>query len=475
MTPLFIRNAKLVTPAGVVGGDLLASEGRIVALGAGLEKTHGARTIDATGCYVLPGGVDPHVHMELATPAGPSRDDFESGSMAALAGGTTTMLDFVTPERGQGLLDALRLRKEAAGKSLCDYGLHMSVTRWSDEIPGEMRRCVVEEGIGSFKLYLAYKAAIGLEDAELLSVMDAAARLGALVTLHCEHGDAVSYLPRKLLSEGKTAPRFHAASRPPEVEGEAVGRALLFARLTGCGVYVVHVSTEDALSRIREARCSGEPVAAETCPHYLLLDDAEYDRPGFEGAAYVMSPPLRPASHREALWEALRDGLVDTVGTDHCPFDLRGQKDLGRDDFTRIPNGVGGIEERLKLLYTYGVAEGRLTLPQFADLTATAPARLFGLHPKKGVLAVGSDADLVVWDPEPEGVISASTQRQRCDTSIYEGFRTRGEPRVVILRGRVAFEEGRPVLETGHGEYLYRSTGRAGPQGPGDRLLITDH
>lgn len=460
MSSVLFKNGDLVTPAGVLQGDLLVRGGKIAALGGELEAAADAETrvVDASGCYILPGGVDPHVHLELPTPAGPSADDFESGSRAALAGGTTTVLDFVTPEPGQGLLEALQLRRAAAKRALCDYGLHVTPTRWDDAVADEMRRCVAEEGVTSFKAYMAYKETIGLEDRDLLAVMDAAAKLDALVTVHCEHGDAVAYLQRKLLAEGKTAPRYHPAARPPETEIEAVGRALLFARLTGCALYVVHVSTEIAAVALGEARRSGQAVAAETCPHYLLLGEEEYDRPGFEGAAYVMSPPLRPEEDRNALWEALRAGGIQAVGTDHCPFDRR-QKERGRVDFTRIPNGVPGIEDRLKLLYTYGVAQGRLSLPEFVERTATGPARIFGLYPRKGILAVGSDADVVLWDPEVEGVLSAGTQLQRCDTSIYEGFRTEGAPRLVLLRGRVAVEEGRVLLEPGAGEYLHRSRG----------------
>lgn len=460
MSSIRIKNGNIVAPNRIVRGDLLVSGEKIVALGGDPgTPERGTRVIDASGCYLLPGGVDPHVHMEIPSPAGPSGDDFESGSRAALAGGTTTMIDFVTPERGQGLLDALRLRNEAARRSVCDYGLHMSITEWNEGIPAEMLRCVTEEGISSFKVYMAYKETIGLEDPQLLSAMDSAAKLGALIAAHCESGDAIAWLQRKLLSDGKTGPKYHAASRPPEVEGEAVTRALLFAGLTGCRLYVVHVSSEEAVSEIARARRSGREVMAETCPHYLLLDDTEYDRPGFEGAAFVMSPPLRPKAHGRALWEALRGGVVQAVGTDHCPFDLRGQKELGRTNFTKIPSGVAGVEDRLKLLYTYGVAEGRIAIHEFVDLTATAPAKIFGLHPRKGTLAVGSDADIVVWDPEARGVRSTSTHRQRCDTNPYEGFATLGEPRIVIQRGRVAFEEGQVTVGIGAGAYLHRTRG----------------
>jgi dihydropyrimidinase len=460
MQSILIRQGNIVTAEGDLRGDILIMQGNIAAVGEGIEKPDPAtRVIDASGAYVLPGGVDPHVHMELPSPAGISSDDFESGSRAALSGGTTAIIDFVTPARGQSLLSALQERKEAACASVCDFGLHMSITDWNERTSREMRHCLDEEGISSFKVYMAYKETIGLEDRQILSVMDAAAKQGALVAVHCENGDAIAYLQRKLITEGNGEARYHPLSRPPEVEGEAARRAILLARVTGCRLYLVHVSTRDALEEIARAREAGQAVMAETCPHYLLLDEEVYTHPGPAGAAYVMSPPLRSAAHRKALWEGLRAGALQTVATDHCPFNLKGQKDIGLTDFTRIPNGIAGIEDRLSLLFTYGVLEGRISIRQFVNLTATAPAKIFGLYPRKGTIAAGSDADLVIWDPKAEGVISAQTHRQRCDTNVYEGFRIQGRPHIVIQRGRLAYEDGQVVLERGAGKYLARGRG----------------
>jgi dihydropyrimidinase len=459
MQSILIRQGNIVTAEHDLRGDVLIIEGKIAAVGEVLEKPDlGTRVIDASGAYVFPGGVDPHVHMELPSPAGFSSDDFESGSRAALSGGTTAIIDFVTPARGQSLLSALQERKEAARTSVCDFGLHMSITDWNERTSPEMSFCT-EEGISSFKVYMAYKETIGLEDRQILSVMEAAAKQGALVAVHCENGEAIAFLQRKLIAQGNGGPRYHPVSRPPEVEGEAVGRAILLARVTGCRLYLVHVSTRDALGEIFKAREAGQTVMAETCPHYLLLDEETYTHPGPAGAAYVMSPPLRSAAHRKALWEGLRSGALQTVATDHCPFNLKGQKDLGLTDFTRIPNGIAGVEDRLSLLFTYGVLEGRISIRQFVSLTATAPAKIFGLYPRKGTIAAGSDADLVIWDPRAEGVISAQTHKQRCDTNVYEGFRIQGRPRIVIQRGRLAYEDGQVVLERGAGKYLARGRG----------------
>ena len=459
MNPILIRQGDIVTADREFRADILIAGGKIAAVGQSL-KAPGRTTqiIDASGAYVLPGGVDPHVHMELPSPAGFSCDDFASGSEAALRGGTTSIIDFVTPQRGQSMLEALRERKEAAGKSVCDYGLHMSVTDWNERTPGEMAHCAREEGIPSFKVYMAYQETIGLGDSQILSVMEAVAKLGALVAVHAEHGEAIAYLRRRLLAKGRTGPESHALSRPPQVEEEAVGRAVLLAALTGCPLYVVHVSTREGALRIERARGTGQVVFAETCPHYLLLDEAALNGP--EGASYVMSPPLRTQAQRQALWDALGTGAIQAVATDHCPFNAKGQKDFGRNDFTKIPNGVAGVEDRLTLLYTYGVLEKRISLCQWVSLTATAPAKIFGLYPRKGIIAVGSDGDLVLWDPKAEGFISAKTHRQRCDTNVYEGFRILGRPRIVLLGGRLACEDGQVRLERGAGKFLARRLGR---------------
>ena len=457
MNSLLLKNGRIVTEADDFVGDILIVDGKIQAIGSGLEKPDSAmRVIDATGLQIFPGGIDPHVHMELPLSDTVSSDDFESGTRAALAGGTTTIIDFVTPEREESLLEALNERKALACHSVCDYSLHMSITSWNSHIPDEMHACVMEEGIPSFKTYLAYKETIGLDDDDLIRVMDTAAKLGALILAHCENGDAISYLRKKLLFEGKTDPKYHAKSRPPEVEREAVVRATTLAGIAGAALYVVHVSTEEGAEEIARARARGWRVFGETCPHYLLLDETAYHRPAREAAAYIMSPPLRPPEHKKALWHALNRGVLQTVGTDHCPFNLRGQKDRDLSDFTRIPNGVAGVEHRLELLYTYGVLAGEISLQQFVAITATNPAKIFGLYPRKGIIAVGSDADLVLWNPEIKEVLSAKTHHQRCDTIPYEGFKIQGKPEMVIANGKIAVENGDIKAKRGDGKFLRR-------------------
>ncbi len=463
MTSLLLKNGQIVTCTKSFHGDILIASGKIQAVGPNLEKLSSAtRVIDASGLQIFPGGIDPHVHMQLPVTGTVSSDDFESGTAAALFGGTTTIIDFVTPERGQSLLKALDKRMEEARESLCDYGLHMSLTSWNESIREEMRTCVLEKGIPSFKVYLAYKETIGLDDRDLIQAMDAATKLGALIVSHCEHGDAVSYLRRKLLSEGKTAPRYHAASRPPEVEREAIVRAATLAHVTGAPLYVVHVSTPEGAAEIAAARKNGQIIYGETCPHYLLLNERVYDRPAREAAVYIMSPPLRPAGYPEQLWQALGSDFLQTVATDHCPFNLKGQKDRDLTEFTRIPNGVAGVEDRLELLYTYGVRTGKISLRQFVALTSTNPAKIFGLFPRKGTLSVGSDADIVLWNPDAEDVISAETHHQRCDTTIYEEFKIRGKPEMVIANGRVVVEGGQLMAQRGDGHFLPRTVPNLG-------------
>ncbi len=458
MSSLLIKNGHVITAGDSFEGDILISKGKIQLLGNHLEVIEpDAQVVDATGLYVLPGGIDAHVHMELPIGGGQfSADDFETGTRAAIAGGTTSIIDFVTPEPGQSLIKALHERKEAAKKSLCDYGLHMSITSWDESIPGEMRRCVEQEGIPSFKVYMAYKETIGLDDKHILAVMDTAAKLKARVAVHCEYGEIISYLRRELISQGRTAPKFHPVSRPIEAEKEAVIRALMMAWVTKCPLYIVHISTQGATSVITAARRDGQDVAAETCPHYLVLDEMKYGKPGFESAAYVMSPPLRSKADKRYLWRALGRGHFQTVATDHCPFNMKGQKDRGINDFTKIPNGAAGVEHRMALLYTYGVLKNKISLNQWVALTSTAPAKIFGLYPRKGTLLKGADADILLWDPGVKHVISAKTHRHNCDTSIYEGIKIKGKPYMVIINGKIAYENGTVKLERGAGNYLYR-------------------
>lgn len=454
---ILIKNGNIVTALDQWVGDVYCIDGRIAALGTDLEPEMGDKVIDASGQYVFPGGLDPHVHMELPFMGTVSSDDFETGTAAGVAGGTTSIIDFVIPNRGDDLMEALRWWHEKADKAVADYAFHMAVTWWGDQTTEWMRECVQERGIPSFKTFMAYRGAIGVDDVELIQVMKTAKQLGALTTVHAEHGDMVVALQNKLMGEGLSAPKYHALSRPPEVEGEATARAIMLARTSDEPLYVVHVTCRESMEAIARARQNGQTVFGETCTQYLLLDDSVYDQPNFEGAAYVMSPPIRPLGHQEPLWNALRAGILQVVATDHCPFNLKGQKDMGKDDFRLIPNGGAGIENRLALMYTYGVLEGRIDLNEFVDMTSTRAAKIFGLYPRKGSITVGADADLVVWDPDATGMISAKTHRHRCDRNLFEGFATKGGASCVIVNGRIQFQDGDLRVETGGGRYLSRS------------------
>lgn len=459
---ILIKNGEIITASDRFIGDIYCEDGKIAAVAPGLERRSADDTvIDASGQILLPGGIDPHVHMELPFMGTESSDDFETGTAAGVAGGTTTIIDFVIPARGQHLLDGLAMWREKAKKSVADYAFHMAVSWFSDRTLSEMEACVREHGIPSFKTFMAYRGAIGIEDPELIQVMDQAHRLGGMVTVHAEHGDAVVALQKKFLAEGKTAPKYHALSRPSPVEGEATGRAIMLARMMGNPVYIVHVTCKEAVEAIVEARSRGQVVMGETCPQYLLLDDSVYEKPDFEGAAYVMSPPIRPRApgHQDALWAALAAGHLQTVATDHCPFNQVGQKDMGKDSFTKIPNGAAGIENRLGLLWTYGVVEGRIDVHKFVDLFATQSAKIFGLYPRKGSLVPGADADIVVFDPSATDVISARTHHHRCDRSIFEGFTVKGKPSHVIVNGRVQFKDGKLDVQRGAGRFLPRTLG----------------
>jgi dihydropyrimidinase len=456
---ILIKNGTIVTALDTTVGDVLTQDGAIVAVGADLEANSGDTTIDASGQYVFPGGLDPHVHMELPFMGTISADDFETGTAAGVAGGTTSIIDFVIPPRDQNLMEGLAEWHAKAKKSVADYAFHMAVTWWGDESAEWMRRCVQEEGIPSFKTFMAYRGAIGVDDHELIQVMRTAKSLGALTTVHAEHGDMVVHLQDKLFAEGKTGPEYHARSRPAPVEAEATSRAIMLARMTHEPLYVVHVTTAQSVAAIAEARSRGQNVMGETCPQYLLLDDSVYYKPDFEGAAAVMSPPIRPKGHQEPLWAALRSGTLEVVATDHCPFNQKGQKDMGIDDFRKIPNGAAGIEHRLALMYTYGVLEGRLNLNQFVDVTSTRAAKIFGLYPRKGSITVGADADLVVWDPEASGTISVKTHHHKVDRNIFEGFATKGAPSTVVVNGQVQYQDGDLRVTRGAGRYLKRSLG----------------
>ncbi len=459
MGSLLIKNGEIVSPLDTVGQDVFIKDGTIAAIGQNLDIS-AERVIDAAGHYVLPGGIDVHTHFAMPFMGEVSADDFESGTAAAIAGGTTSILDYIVPAKEQSLLEALSIWKEKAKNAVSDYGFHMAITWYSEQVSEEMAVCVREEGIPSFKAFLAYKGAIMVDDAELVSILKRSRELGALIMAHCENGEIVAELQEKLFSEGKVEPKYHALSRPSYAEGESAFRLATLARALGVPAYFVHMSCAESTKVLIEARAQGLDVIGETCPQYLLLDDSVYERPGFQGAAYVMSPPIRPQGHADALWGAIRAGQIQVVGTDHCPFNLENQKELGRNDFRKIPNGAAGIEDRLKLMYTYGVKTGKITINQMVEVCSTNPARIFGMYPRKGIVAVGADADLVIWQPEGDGVISAKTHRHNVDTSIFEGFATTGGPATVVAGGKVRYEDGKLDVEPGAGRFIRRSLTR---------------
>src|SRR5437867_78163 len=455
---LLIKKGEIVTAADRYVADVYCEGGKILAIADELEKRSAKdRVIDAAGQFVFPGFIDPHVHMELPFMGTVSCDDFESGTASGVAGGTTCLVDFVIPARGQSLLEALKQWRERARKAVVDYSFHMAVTGWGEKTADEMRAVVREHGITSFKVFMAYKGAIMVDDGELYQVMKHAAKLGAIVTVHAENGGAVVGRQKELVAGGKLGPEYHPVSRPSSLEGEATNRALMMARLHGATAYIVHMTCREAVEALERAKLAGQHCYGETCPQYLLLDDSVFTRPDFEGAAFVMSPPIRPArmGHHDALWRGLKTGMLDSIGTDHCPFTME-QKRMGKDNFTLIPNGAAGIEDRLQLLYSYGVCEGRFDLQRMVALGSTNPARIFGLYPRKGTIAVGSDADLVVYDPSRSGTRSAKTHHSRCDRSIFEGFKVKGAPTHVVANGRVQFSDGKLKVERGAGRFVQR-------------------
>lgn len=451
---ILIQNGTIVTSEKTFEADIYISNNKISQIGSSLTCLENIdKTINAKGFYIFPGGIDPHVHLYLPTPAGYSSDDFESGSKAALLGGTTTLLDFVTPQKGKSLTSALNQRISEAENSLCDYSFHVSPIEWTNTTEQEIKDCI-KAGITSFKVYMAYKGVVGLDDPELKKVLKTVGKEGGLVTIHCELGDEIDALRNQFVSEGKTEPKYHALSRPANLEAAAVQRIIDFAKETNCSIYIVHVSSKESLKIIEQAQKSGQKVFAETCPHYLLLDDSKYNGKFEDTVQYVISPPLRKKEDQEALWDSIRNKSISTVGTDHCPFNLS-QKSAGIHDFRKTPNGAGGIEHRLSLLFTYGVLENKITLNQFVDITSTHAAKIFGLYPEKGEIAVGSDADIVIWNSKIKNTISVKTHHQNCDLEIYDGFKTIGSPEITILNGEIVVEHQK-IIHSTKGQFLKR-------------------
>jgi dihydropyrimidinase len=453
-----IRNGTVVTATDSYVADVALVDGKVAAIGKDLPLENVRQVLDASGKLVLPGGIDVHTHLDMPFGGTTSADDFETGTRAAAFGGTTTLIDFAIQYKGQPLRQAFDTwMSKAAGKAVCDYAFHCIVTDISGGQLLEMND-LVREGVTSFKLFMAYPGVFMLDDGSIFKALQRTSQNGGLVCMHAENGSAIDVIVQQALAEGKKAPKYHALTRPTTAEAEATARAIALAEMAGAPIYIVHLSCNDALEKVREARDRGLPVYAETCPQYLYLSIENFDAPGFEGAKYVFTPPLREKWHQEKLWNGLKRDHLQVVSTDHCPFCFKEQKELGKDDFTKIPNGGPGVEHRMSLIYSGGVAGGRFSVNRFVELVSTTPAKLFGLYPRKGTIAVGSDADLVIFNPNRKHTISARTHHMRVDYSMFEGIQVMGMPDVVLSRGKVVIEGDKFMGQAGQGQFLRRST-----------------
>ena len=453
---LLIKNGTIVTASDFYRGDVFVERDVVTAIGTGLTMT-ADRTIDATGRYVIPGGIDCHTHLDMPFGGTTSADDFESGTIAAAFGGTTSIVDFAIQYHGQTLHQAWEAwQQKAEGKAVIDYGFHMIITELTEPVEQEMDT-LVRQGITSFKLFMAYPGVFMLDDASIFRAMLRTGKNGGTICMHAENGGVIDVLVKKALAEGKTAPKYHALTRPPRAEGEATHRAIALAEMADVPVYIVHLSAAEALEMVTEARDRGLHAYAETCPQYLFLSYDNYEEPGFEGAKYVMSPPLRPKETQDRLWRGLAFNDLQAISTDHCPFCMKEQKVLGQDDFSKIPNGAPGIETRMSLVYDGGVRQGRISLNRWVELTSASPAKIFGMFPRKGTIAPGSDADIVVFNPEKKMTLSAKTHHMKVDYNPYEGREVIGVSETVISRGQVIIDHGKFTGRAGAGQFLKRA------------------
>ena len=453
---LLIKGGTVVNADATERADVLVTDGRIIAVGADLEVPSGAELVDASGQYVMPGGIDPHTHMQLPFMGTVASEDFFTGTAAALSGGTTMIIDFVIPDPEQDIMEAYRTWRGWAEKACADYSFHVAITWWDDTVHKAMGTLVREEGVNSFKHFMAYKGAIMADDEIMYRSFTRALELGAIPTVHAENGEMVWQLQRKMLELGLTGPEGHPLSRPPAAEGEAANRAIRMAEVIGCPLYLVHVSCKDSLEEIIRARLGGHRVYGEVLAGHLLIDDSVYRHPDFDvAAAHVMSPPFRAKGHQDALWKGLQSGNLQTTATDHCCF-CADQKAAGKDDFTLIPNGTGGVEDRMSVLWTHGVNTGRLTPEEFVAVTSTNTAKIFNIHPRKGAVRAGADADIVLWDPEATTTISVKTHHQNVDYNIFEGMPVKGLASTTIQNGQVKWADGDLRVEPGTGSYVKR-------------------
>jgi dihydropyrimidinase len=459
MASLLIASGRVVTASDDYVADVYCENGTIAAIGANLpaHRFTADRTIDATGQYVIPGGIDVHTHLNMPFGGTTSADDFESGTIAAAFGGTTSLVDFAIQYRGQTMRHALDdWRERADGKAVIDYGFHMILTELDGAGLSEMDRMVRDEGITSFKLFMAYPGVFMVDDQTIFRALQRSGENGGLICMHAENGGVIDELVKEALRRGQTAPKYHALTRPSRAEGEATGRAIALAEMARVPIYIVHLSAADALEKVKHARDMGLPAYAETCPQYLFLSYDNYEEPGFDGAKYVMSPPLREKWHQDVLWKGLSKNDLQVISTDHCPFCMAEQKELGRDDFSKIPNGAPGIETRLTLVHDGGVRPGRITMNRFVELCSTTPAKMFGLFPRKGTIAVGSDADIVVFDPNKRATLSVKSLHMNVDYNPYEGRAVQGAPSTVVVNGAVVIEGDKFVGKKGAGRFLRR-------------------
>ncbi len=455
---LHIKGGTVVTADETKRADVLVENGIITAVGEKLDIPAGAETVDAGGCYVMPGGIDPHTHMELPFMGTVASEDFFTGTTAAMCGGTTMIIDFVIPGPQQDLMEAFHTWRGWSEKAASDYSFHVAITWWDDTVHEAMGTLTREHGVNSFKHFMAYKGAIMADDEILVNSFTRARELGALCTVHAENGELVFRLQQEMLAKGITGPEGHPLSRPPAVEGEAANRAIRIAQVLDTPVYLVHTSCSEALEAITRARNEGQRVFGECLAGHLIVDDSVYQNPDWTFAgAHVMSPPFRPRGHQEALWKGLQAGMLQTTATDHCCF-CDDQKRMGVDDFTKIPNGTGGVEDRMHILWHHGVGTGRLTMNEFVAVTSANAARIFNLYPRKGTIAVGADADIVIWDPEKERTISRDTHHQNVDFNIFEGMTVKGVNVVTISQGNITWKDGEVLSVRGAGRYINRPT-----------------
>ena len=453
---LLIKNGTIVTASDHYLANVYIEGEKVHSIGKNLDPK-ADQIIDAKGLYLFPGGIDPHTHMELPFMGTYASDTFETGTLAGLFGGTTTIIDFAIQTKGESFKTTLdKWHKKADGNAAGDYAFHLGVTDFNENTRSEIKDIATKHGISSFKIFMAYKGALMIDDRQIIGLMNEVKNYGGIVTTHAENGDLIDELITEFKKQGKVSPKYHPLSRPEIAEAEATGRIIDIAYHGGHPLYIVHMTCEGALNRVKDALKRNQKINVETCIQYLLLDDSLYESPGFEGAKWVFSPPLRKLKDQIALWEGINQGIVHTVATDHCPFCMD-QKKLGEKDFSKIPNGMPGIEHRIELLFSEGVLKEKISINKFVEVISYAPAKTFGLFPKKGTIAIGSDADIIIFDPNQKHTISAKTHHHKCDYSAFEGWKVQGKCKTVILRGNIAIDDGKALIAKGFGGYIKRA------------------